>query len=226
MIPLSIISTYGIRRICLDLDYESLAKRIRKIPHASTQLLSHSRKPRLMKKRQIAYMFVVIVLVTTNAVSIYPSHVALNASYEVITNENLSVTEWIKENLDKNNSIIASDHRLARMVEAVKFNTTLDETIMIWNAENISDYIDELKGIEKNHSKITHIVIDDIMRERVVHVGFGKIVYMTNNSYDKFHSQPFELAYRNTTIDQNMEEIHWTELYSINWTYIGELSSI
>ncbi|ENO12026.1 hypothetical protein MBGDC06_00549 [Thermoplasmatales archaeon SCGC AB-539-C06] len=62
------------------------------------------------------------------------------------------------------------------------------------------------------------------MRERVVHVGFGKIVYMTNESYDKFQSQPFELAYRNATIDQNMEEIHWTELYSINWTYIEWLS--
>ncbi len=224
MIPLSIISIYGIRSIFLNLNYESLSKRIRKIPHASTQLLSQSRKTRLVKKRQLAYMFVVIVLVTTNAVSIYPSHVALNASYEVITNENLSVTEWMKENLDKNNSVTASDHRLARMVEAVGFNTTLDETIIIWDAENLSDYIDELYGIGKNHSRITHIVIDDIMRERVVHVGFGKIVYMTNESYDKFHSQPFELAYRNATIDQNMEEIHWTELYSINWTYIEGLS--
>ncbi|ENO12488.1 hypothetical protein MBGDC06_00622, partial [Thermoplasmatales archaeon SCGC AB-539-C06] len=124
---------------------------------------ARSRKTRLVKKRQLAYMFVVIVLVTTNAVSIYPSHVALNASYEVITNENLFVTEWMKENLDKNNSVTASDHRLARMVEAVGFNTTLDETIIIWDAENLSDYIDELYGIDKNHTRITHIVIDDII---------------------------------------------------------------
>jgi len=224
MAPLSIISIFGIRSIFLNLNYESLSKGIRKIPHASTQLLSQSRKTRLVKKRQLAYMFVVIVLVTTNAVSIYPSHVALNASYEVITNENLYVTEWMKENLDKNNCVIASDHRLARIVEAVGFNTTIDETIIIWDAENLSDYIDELYGIGKNHSRITHILIDDIMRERVVHVGFGKIAYMTNESYDKFRSQPFELAYRNSTINQNMEEIHWTELYIINWTYIEGLS--
>jgi len=224
MIPLSIISIYGIRKILLNLNYESLSKRIRKIPHVSTQLLGQSKKTRFVKKRQLAYMFVVFVLVTTNAVSIYPSHMALNASYEAITNENLSVTGWMKDNLDKNKSLIASDHRIARIVEAVGFNTTLDETIILWDVENISDYIDELYGIGKNHSRITHIVIDDIMRERVVHVGFGKIAYMTNESYEKFYSQPFELTYRNATIDQNMEEIHWTELYSINWTYIEGLS--
>jgi len=224
MAPLSVISIYGIRSIFLNLNYESLSKRIRKIPHASTQLLSQSRKTRFVKKRQLAYMLVVIVLVTTNAVSIYPSHESLNASYEVITNENLSVTEWMKENIDRNNSVTASDHRLARMIEAVGFNTTLDETSITWDAVNLSDYIDELYGIGKNHSRITHIVIDDIMRERVVHVGFGKITYMTNESYDKFHSQLFVLAYRNATIDQNMVEIHWTEVYSINWTYIEGLS--
>ena len=222
MVPHSIISIYGIRSIFLNLNYESLSKRIRKIPQVSTQLLSQSRKTRFLKKRQIAYMFVVIVLVTTNAVSIYPSHVALNASYEVITNENLSVTEWMKEHLDKNNSVIASDHRLARMIEAVGFNTTLDETIIIWDAENLSEYINELQGIGKNHSRITHIIIDDIMKDRVVHVGFGKILYMTNESYEKFLYQPFELTYRNATLNQDMEEEHWTEVYAVNWTFIGE----
>ena len=171
-------------------------------------------------------MFVVFVLVTTNAVSIYPSHIALNASYEAITNENLSVTEWMKENIDKNNSIIASDHRLARLVESTGFNTTLDETIVIWSAENLTDYIDELHGIRKNHDRITHIIIDDIMREKVVHVGFGKIVYMTNESYDKFLSNPFELIYRNSTLTKEMEEIHWTEVYKVNWSYIEYISEI
>jgi hypothetical protein len=43
---------------------------------------------------------------------------------------------------------------------------------------------------------------------------------MNNNSYDKFLDQPFELIYRNATLNIEMEEIHWTELYSVNWTYI------
>jgi len=164
------------------------------------------------------------MLVTTNAVSVYPAHTALNASYEAITHENLSVTEWMKENLDKNTSVIASDHRLARMAEAVGFNTTLDEAALLWDAENLTDYIDELKGVGKNYSRITNIVIDDIMKDKVVHVGFGQIVYMTNDTsqvaYEKFLRQPFELVYRNATIGENMEELHWTEVYEVNWTYI------
>ena len=192
--------------------------------HIRSPWFNPSRKTRFMKKRQLVYMLAIAMLVTTNAVSVYPSHVALNASYEAITDENLSVIEWMKYNLDKNNSVIASDHRLARMAEAVGFNTTLDEAIIIWTAENLTDYVDELYGFDKNYSRITHIVIDDIMRERVVHVGFKHIVYMTNESYDKFMCQPFELIYRNATMNQDMEERHWTEVYKVNWTYIEKLS--
>ena len=127
-------------------------------------------------------MFLVIVLVTTNAVSIYPSHLALNASYEVITNENLSVTGWMKDNLDKNNSVIASDHRLARITEAVGFNTTVDEASIIWVAEDFVDCLFELEAIGKNYSRITHVLIYDILTDRVVHIGFGEICYKTNES--------------------------------------------
>ena len=166
-----------------------------------------------------------MALVTTNAVSIYPSHVALNASYEAITNENLSVVEWIQENLDRNDTRIASDHRLARMVEAEGFNTTLDRAMKIFSDVNLSDYVDELYGTNEtlyNYSKVTHVVIDDIMKERVTHVGFGKIVYMSNESYNKFELQPFKLIYRNSTMNEEMEEVHWTELYEVNWTYIDK----
>ena len=59
-----------------------------------------SKKSKFVQKRQVIYILVIILLVTTNAASVYPSHVALNASYEVITSEDLSVIEWVKENLD------------------------------------------------------------------------------------------------------------------------------
>ncbi|RLF37127.1 MAG: hypothetical protein DRN08_00105 [Thermoplasmata archaeon] len=227
MAPLSIIAVYGIRGIFLNLDYKSLLGRLEKIINNVIHLTaatsySFSRRMRWMQKRQIIYVFVVIVLITTNAVSVYPSHVALNASYEAITDSNLAAIEWIRENLDRNTSVIASDHRLARMAEAVGFNTTLDEAIIIWKTENLTDYIDELRGSSKDYSRITHVIVDDIMKNRVVHVGFGKIVYMTNESYEKFLHQPFELLYRNSTVDQNMVEIHWTEVYAVNWTFIEE----
>jgi len=221
MAPLCIISIFGISGIFLNLNYERLSKFTERFHHISKPSLYYFKKSSLLQKRQFIYIAVILFLVSANAVSIYPSHVALNASYEVITDENFAVIEWMDENFDKNNSVIASDHRLARITEAVGFNTTLDESSVIWISENFTDYIYELEGIGKNHSRITHIIIDDIMKNKVVHVGFGKIFYMTNESYEKFSYQPFELAYRNATLNQDMEEEHWTEVYAVNWTFIG-----
>ncbi len=223
MVPLSIIAVYGIRGVFLNFHYESLSKWGRRILHNHMLVVGTSGR-RVIHKRQLIYAVAIVMLVTTNAASVYPSHTALNASHEAITKENLSVIEWMEENLDKNTSVIASDHRLARMAEAVGFNTTLDEASLLWDAENLSEYIDDLRGTGKNYSRITNIVIDDIMKDKVVHVGFGQIIYMTNDTsqvaYEKFSRQPFELIYRNTTINENMDELHWTEVYEVNWTYI------
>jgi len=223
MVPLSIIAIYGIKNILLDFDYNAISTWKEKLFQFNLV-----KKARFLHKRQFLYMAVIIMLVTTNALSVYPSHVALNASYEVITDDNLSAIAWMDEHLEKNQSIIASDHRLARMAEAVGFNTTLDQAIVIWNTTDISYYINELYGVNNNYNKITHIIIDDIMKERMVHVGFGKIVYMTNEtsqeSYDKFLQLPFELIYRNATLNNQMKEVHWTEIYEVNWTYIEKLS--
>jgi hypothetical protein len=224
MVPMSIISIYGIRKILFGFDSTYFSKSIKKITTFNIGISKKFSDSRLIKKRQVGYAFVIIILVTTNAMSVYPSHVALNASYEVITTDNLDATRWIIENLDLNSTVVASDHRLARMSESAGFNTTLDETFKLWTAENFSDYISELEGIGKNHSRITHIIVDDIMRNRVVHVGFGKIVYFTNESYNKFSKEPFQLIYRNCTLNSNLEIEHWTEIYQVNWTYLNQLT--
>ncbi|UCD14105.1 MAG: hypothetical protein JSW60_01440 [Thermoplasmatales archaeon] len=220
MAPLSIISLYGIRGIFLNLNYERISKFTDRFRHIKKPSLYFFKKSSLLQKRQPLYIAVILLLVTANAVSVYPSHVALNASYEAITDEDFAVIEWMGENYNKNDCVIASDHRLARVTEAVGFNTTLDESSIVWISENFTDCLYELEGIGKNHSRITHVIIDDIMKDKVVHVGFGQIFYMTNESYEKFSYQPFELAYRNKTINENMEEVHWAEIYEINWTYI------
>ena len=230
MAPLSIIATYGIGSIFLNLDYESLAKwwtdGVSRIHKKSFNL---TRKTRIIQKHQLLYIVVVVLLVTTNAVSVYPSHVSLNVAYEGITSENMAVIDWMDKNLDKNTSVIASDHRLARMAEAVGFNTTNNEAIAMWDAKNLTGYIKELYGIGTNygkyHGRITHVVIDDIMKDVVVHVGEEDTVYMTNETsqeaYEKFLKQPFELIYRNETIDPDTEEVlHWADVYQVNWTYI------
>jgi len=222
MAPLSIISIYGISAIILNIDSEKISNFKDKIKSSRKPAIYFFKKTNLVQKRNIIYIIIILILVTANAISVYPSHVALNASYEVITDEDLACIDWMKENLDKNRTVIASDHRLARVGEAVGFNTTLDEASQIWVTENFIDCLFELDGIGKNYSRITHVLIDDIMKERVVHVGFGKIYYMTNESYDKFLYQPFELVYRNETINIDNDEIIWAEVYEVNWTYIEQ----
>jgi len=223
MAPLSIISIFGISAIFLNLRYEKISSFTNKIRATKKPAIYFFKKSSLLQKRNIIYLSVILFLVTANAISVYPSHVALNASYEVITDEDLASIDWMKENLDKNRTIIASDHRLARVAEAVGFNTTLDEASIIWIAEDFVDCLFELEGIGKNYSRITHVLIDDILTERVVHVGFGKIFYMTNESYEKFSYQPFELIYRNATLNPDTEEESWAEVYTVNWTFIKEI---
>ncbi len=221
MASLSVIAVYGLRGLVDHADFSSgLRQKISDVQF-SWEWNIEKIKEQVMHNRQLVFVAIVLILVTTNAVSVYPSHVALNASYESITDENLAVIDWMSKNLDRNTTVIASDHRLARIAEANGFNTTLDDASMIWSTENLTDYIEELTGQDKKYSRITHVIIDDIMRERVVHVGFANIEYMTNESYDKFAPPLFTSIYRNATVNEDLEEIHWTELYEVNWTYLN-----
>ena len=231
MAPLSIIAVYGIGGIFLNVNYESLSKWWhRGVSHIYKPSFNFSK--RFIQKRQIVYISVIIVLVATNAASVYPSHKALSESIEEISYEDLAVIKWMSENLNKNTSVITSDHRLAMLVEAEKFNTTSSEDVMVlWTAENLNDYTDELNGTNRAYDRITHILIDDYMRDVVVHVNFKNTVYMTNESsqaaYNKFLDQPFELLYRNETIDPTTgEALRWAEVYEVNWTHIKKFSNL
>lgn len=223
MYPVALIAIFGIGSIFSDPYFTVLFSKLRK--KIDLYVNYKHKQFKITQKNRIYHLIFLAILISILAGSVYSSHKALNASDERITDEDLSIIDWMDKNLDKNTSMIASDHRLARIAEAIGFNTTKDETINLWNAENISEYIDELKGISKNHTRITHIIIDDIMKDDVVHVGFGKIVYMTNESwtlgYDKFSMQPFEQIYRNETINLYTGlSLHWAEIYRVNWTYI------
>jgi len=229
MYPVAIIAVYGIGAIFFDQYHKALFS---KLGDKKDLFVKHNlRKIKISQKHRLIHFIVILVLVVSLAGSVYPSFKELKASEEGITNEDLAVITWISENLDKNTSLISSDHRLARLAESEGYNTTKDETIKLWSSENLTDYIDELMGIGKNHTKITHIIIDDIMKNEVVHVGYGKIIYMTNSTwtaaYDKFSQQPFELLYRNETIQKDPiteEPIHWAEIYCVNWTYLESIT--
>jgi hypothetical protein len=228
MAPLSILIVFGIGGIFSDPNYKGLLTNLKSKKDVVVSYTSG--KIKIPQKKRIIQLSVMIILVLSLASTTYVVHKALEASDERITIQDINTIEWMAENLDKNTSMIASDHRLSRMVEAHGFNTSKDETTEVWEAEKLDEYINELIGIGKNHSRITHIIIDDIMKNDVVHVHFGLIRYMTNETwtaaYDKFLNQPFEMIYRNETIEADsdtQEPLHWTEIYEVNWTYIEEI---
>ena len=223
MAPLSVISLYGMNEIILGFRWDIFSRFSSTIRENKNPAIYYFRKSPLFQKRNLLFVIVIVFIASANALSVYPSHVALNASYEVITADNLASTEWISQHLDKNRSVIASDHRLARLAEAKGFNTTIDEATNLWITDHYVDSLTELEGIGKNYSRITHIIIDDILVERVVHVGFGKIYYMTEKSYAKFSEDPFILIYRNATLDPFGEEESWTEVYEVDWSFIDDL---
>ncbi|MBU0497752.1 MAG: hypothetical protein KKC68_02075 [Candidatus Thermoplasmatota archaeon] len=207
--PLLIFSVYGLYSLSR-YDYSFLA----------------SWKSLLLKKRQLLYPFAVVLLVASNAASVYPSYLAwesLEVSYETITADNLAAISWLDKQVDHNASVIAADHRLALLAEAVGFNTTQDKPIYLWNSSKMSDFSDELRGVVYNYSRVTHVIVDSLMRDNIVHIGFdGKKAFMTNASYDKFCVSPFELVYRNATYNREFEEMHWTEVYYVNWSQIED----
>jgi len=218
MVPISIFAVYGIQTIC-SVSSEKIFSSKEKLQNIRPSFYFF-KKIGLLRKSQFLYIAVALLLTAAVGSSVYPSNKALNIQDESITHENVAVMTWIEQNIERNGSLIASDHRLSRLAEASGYNTTLDEARNIWIAENFTDYSKELYGIGKNYSKISLVLIDDIMKNDVVWVGLWNIVYMTNESYEKFSHQPFELLYRNMTLNDDMEEIHWAEVYSVNWTYI------
>lgn len=221
MAPLSVISLYGIYAIVFNREHKKeKQKDAVGAPNVRRGLLSIV-KSMSLRNQSTFLLVIIVVLVTSNAISVYPSHVALNASYEAISSENIACIDWIENNVDRNNSVIASDHRLARVAEAVGFNTTNDEAALMWATEYFVDDLIELQGVGKSYPRITHVIIDDIMRDRVVHVGFGQIFYMTDESYQKFSGEPFELVYRNVTLDSEGFEKSWSEIYVVNWSFIN-----
>jgi len=231
MAPVAIITVYGIGGIFLNLDYEKLSKKIRKGLHTAMLKTDITAKKRFTKNLQLVYSLVIFLLVITNALSVYPAFESLEQASEVITAEDISAIEWIRTHLDKNTSVIVSDHRLERMVEAEGFNTSDDKVYFLWSdpEDDKENYIQELFGIGINcsYSRITHVLIDDIMKNIVVHVG-PRIegINMSYESHKKFGNRSLfkEPIYFNATQEINGEPVHWAAVYEVNWDYFTDKS--
>ena len=171
--------------------------------------------------RSIQALFVLVVstLVFSNVVAVYPVYTSLEWMDESIPNETANTINWIAKNLDKNTTVIATDLRLSKMIWAEGINATFESTNETWTCDTWVGCINDFESSYRNH-RVTHILIDDVMHDVSVNIHVLQSVYMTNKSYLKFSLEPFHLIFRNATINQDNEEIHWAEVYSVNWTFI------
>lgn len=210
MAPISIIAVLGIARLLKD--------------HHFSFVWNHSFKfsdRNIISYKKILYVGFIALIVSANATTIYPGHSSMNMGYKIISEEDLSVTEWISGNISCNGTLFASDHRTERMLEAFGYNTTKNRASLIWTESELCDYIIHLDNKTYKYT-VTHVVIDDVMRNLYVQKQDKKTLFdfMTNESYEKFSREPFSLLYRNETYDNNNKLIHWAEVYEVNWGYI------
>lgn len=229
--PLAIIAAFGINYILINYDFSKFFSKIK----SSLNIKPVYKSIKVSVKRSsfnknIVYFFFIILILGGNAFSVYAIHEGLGRSQEHISKNIFStIDEWMFENLDKNNSVVVSGHRIERVAESAGFNTTQNKNYDIWAAQDIDGCILELYGVNKSYGRTTHIIIDNVMVEKKVHVGFGKEgivdVIMTEDAYNKFKTPFFNLIYRNESIDFNLETgqpIEWVEVYEVNWNYIKE----
>jgi len=225
--PVSIIAILGMGVIFSDPEFKGLISKI--WIKKTIQINYFSKKIKIPHKHRLIFVILIAGIVITSAVGVYPSFRALGQSYEEITIEDINTIKWLAENINQNTSLIASDHKLERLAEAEGFNTTKDEIRDFWEAEEPSDFVEELYGIGRKYDRITHVVVDDIMKYDGVHMGHKiPIFHMINETwtggYDKFsNEQIFTLIYRNESMEMNLEKneaVRWAEVYEINWTYL------
>lgn len=170
---------------------------------------------------KVIVLIVIVGVVFSNAVAVYPVMDSLEWMDESISETTANTLIWMNESLDRDTTTIATDFRLSKLLWAEGYNATYRFTRETWYTETWQACYQDLEKC-KNHSRITHILIDDAMRDTSVNIWLKTSFYMTNDSYNKFLNHPFILVYRNATINQNMEEICWTELYFVDWVYIDE----
>ena len=170
---------------------------------------------------QVFFVLVVFGLVFSNAVAVYPVYTSMEWMDESIPNETAKAIEWITNNLDKNTTMIATDLRLSKMIWAEGINATFEQTNRTWTGTTWVDCVAEFSS-KDNHPRVTHVLIDDVMYETSVNIRVLQSVYMTNASYLKFSHEPFELVYRNASFTPEFEELHWAEVYQVNWTFIEQ----
>jgi len=206
MIPMCIISAYGLYRF---LEHKI---HVPALPNITLPRIPH---------RQWLIVGIACILICTNGMAVYPSKNSIGGINETISEPSLSAIHWMTTALDKNHTLVASDLRLDKIAWAEGFNTTFEDTNETWVSTDWHGCLSDLEGNE-TRGRITTIIIDDVMQSSVINLALLRNEYMTNDSYLKFASEPFERIYRNETRNDNGDILHWVDVYAVNWTYIEQ----
>ncbi len=204
MVPMCIISAYGL--------YRFLEGKLH-VPSLPALSLQH------IPTRQWLIVCIASFIICSNGMAVYPVKNSVGGIDETISQPSLAAIQWVTQNLDRNQTLVATDLRLSKIAWADGFNTTFEATNETWTSDNWSGCLSDLEGNE-TRGRITTIVIDDVMKNSVVNLALFRNEYMTNASYQKFAAEPFHLLYRNDTRTSEGEIVHWVEVYAVNWTYI------
>ena len=174
------------------------------------------------KNMEIAFISIFIFIILMSGIMAFPfmNQIEVPPKQEV-SFVVMSGINWIAENGNLNYTV-ATDHKIGTILAAYGFNSSFEYDYKIWNSTSWKDCIWELKGLNGTYPKIGYVIISRDMKESGVY-GYGEIqnpmappVIISNESYEKFKHEPFELVFSNTSLNGN----DWVEVYRVNWTYI------
>ncbi len=179
----------------------------------------------LGKRMQIMLVSIIIFMVVMTGITAFPFMGRVAPPQQQVSAVVMSGILYLDENGDRNFTV-ATSHKVGTLLAAYGFNSSFEYDYKIWNASSWVDCLDELEGLNGTYPPVGYVLITKSMREDGVY-GYknlenpiGPPVFMTNESYDKFSREPFELIFENHTLSDD----DWVEIYRVNWTYINENS--
>jgi hypothetical protein len=159
----------------------------------------------------------VIVLLVGSALASYRALPEVGIE-DRISGEDLAAVEWLGANASAGLAV-ATDHRLGTQLEAKGVNATFERGAVAWNSTSWQSFIGSLAGTDG--TRVGYVLVDDVMRESGVSLAGVGLPPVPDATYGLFSAEPFGLAAR----FENSTSGTWAEIYSVNWTFIGNATA-
>ncbi len=175
----------------------------------------------LGKRMKVLFISIIVFIVVMTGITAFPLMGKVAPPAQEVSDVVMSAVVYLDEYGNRNYTV-ATSHKIGTLIAAYGFNSSFEYDYKIWNSTSWRDCLDELMGLNGTYPPIGYVIITREMFEDGVY-GYGDLenpiappVMMTNESYEKFKREPFELIFENHTLTYD----DWVEIYSVNWTYI------